>query len=336
MTTRRDFLALGLTSLGMTPLIGTFPTLSSKSGKVPLFRFIQINDIHIQTPGDQLYPTYEKANLRFEWLMENLTNERYFPKPDFIIGLGDLIHQHGIDNIPDNLAKFKRVIDRIPIPFFPVMGNHETKQGEGIPEREKPFLDLFGSDKNNYIFEHQGISFIVVHNSGTGQCTDETIRFRESEFRKHLELTKGKRKIILVHIPLVPVRDEEVLASSFGFISYKCIEPGVLELVREHSSEIAAVLSGHLHITGSVLDHGVQHIVVSGTAGIPHDIGYYTVYDDHIHFKAISLPSDKVVPSTNIHGIQRHGQDYTDSKHPDWWSYIAGREDEREIIIPLK
>ncbi len=334
MTTRRDFLALGLTSIGMAPIMGSIPTFEKKTEEEPLFRFVQINDIHIQTPGDQVYPTYEKANLRFEWLMENLTSGRFFPQPDFVVGVGDLIHQHGIDNIPDNLAKFKRVVDRLPVPFYPVMGNHETKQGEGIPELEKPFLELFGSDKNNYIFEHKGISFIVVHNSGTGQCSDDAIRFRDAEFRKHLEITKGKPKIILVHIPLVPVRDEEILAKSFGFRSYKCLEPGCLDLVREHNDEIIAVLSGHLHITGSVEDRGVRHIVVSGSAGIPHDIGFYSVYTNHIHFQAISLPSDKVMPSTNIHGIQRHGQDFTDSKHPDWWSYIAGREDERDIVIP--
>lgn len=336
MTTRRDFLALGLTTLGVSPVIGTLPKWTPKSGQKPLFRFIQINDLHIQTPGDQLYPTYEKANLRFEWLMENITNDRFFPKPDFIIGLGDLIHQHGIDNIPDSLTKFKRIVDRLSVPFFPVMGNHETKQGEGIPEREKPFLDLFGQDKNNYIFEHKGISFIVVHNSGTGQCTDGTVRFREAEFRKNLRLSKGKPKIVLVHIPLIPLRDEDVLAKSFGFRSYKCLEPGVLDLVREHSSEIIAVLSGHLHITGSVVDQGVRHIAISGTAGIPHDIGCYTVFDDHVHFQAVSLPSDKIMPSTNIHGVQRHGQDFTDSNHPDWWSYISGREDEREITISYR
>ena len=334
MTTRRDFLALGLTSIGMAPIVGSIPTLEKITEEEPLFRFVQINDVHIQTPGDQLYPTYERANLRFEWLMENLTNGRFFPRPDFVVGVGDLIHQHGINNIPDNLKRFKATIDLHPVPFYPVMGNHETKQGEGIPEREKAFLDLFGSDKNHYRFEHGGIAFIAVNNSGSGSCTEETTRFREAQLRKHLNETKGKPKIILVHIPLIPIRDEDVLATSFGFSSYKCLEPGCLELVREHSDEIIAVLSGHLHITGSVEDRGVRHIVLSGTAGIPHDIGYFDVYKDRVHFRAISLPSDKLMPSTNLHGMQRHGKDFTDSGHPDWWSYIAGREDEREILIP--
>jgi hypothetical protein len=104
-------------------------------------------------------------------------------------------------------------------------------------------------------------------------------------------------------------------------------------MLEEHPS-VLGVLSGHLHLTG-VSHHGpVPQIVFAGTASFPHDIGLFTVSRTAITVEALRLPSNLLVPETNIHGAQRHGVDFTDGEHPSYTSYLMGNSDERAVVIP--
>jgi hypothetical protein len=50
----------------------------------------------------------------------------------------------------------------------------------------------------------------------------------------------------------------------------------------------------------------------------------------------LRLPSDLLVPSTNIHGAHRYGRDFTDATHPDYTGYLMGSAAEREVLVPLR
>ena len=205
------------------------------------------------------------------------------------------------------------------------MGNHENVQRKGSPEYQAAFCEAFGEDRTNYTLKHKGLLFVMLNDSGAPMSNSKEVgRQRNDWLRGVLEESAGVPKIICCHIPLIPIREEPVLTKSFGFISYAAKDPQLLSLVDEHAESIAAVLSGHLHLTGVVVRNGVHHISLSGTASYPCDFASFDVFADRIHLRVHSLPEELQTPDTNIHGRRRHKVDYTDATHSTAESYVRG------------
>ncbi len=163
----------------------------------------------------------------------------------------------------------------------------------------------------------------------------EAARQRNEWLRDALSAGRDQPKIILCHIPLIPLRDEPTLATSFGFSSYCDRDPGTLNLVEEHRDTVIAVLSGHLHLTGVKHQREICHISIAGTASYPSDIALYEVFPDRIEVTVKQLPEDLAKSETSIHGTPRHSRDFTDADHRSAEDYQAGRADERCFAIPL-
>jgi hypothetical protein len=216
------------------------------------------------------------------------------------------------------------------------VGNHENVQREGNPRYEATFCQTFGEDRTNYTLKHKGLLFVMLNNSGAPRSNSTRIGQRRNEWLNGIfSDSKDLPKIICCHIPLVPLRDEPVLAKSFGFVSYTAKDEQLLSLIDEHAKSIVAVLSGHLHLTGVVVRNGVHHVSISGTASYPCDFATYDVFDDRIRLRVHSLPKELLTPTTDIHGRPRHEVDYTDSRHPTHEAYIKGNASERALDIML-
>ena len=321
--------------IGSTPQI--FPKTEMQRKKVqysskPLFRFLQVNDLHIEHEGKG----YKDANVRASWLFNALKSERYFPKPDFILGIGDIISGESLDGVKKDFEYLhENFLDGLSIKFYHIMGNHECKQNEGNPEFEAPFIKANGPDSLNFSFEYKGIEFIALNNSGTFVITDELEHVRKERLKALLQKKPSLPKIVCCHIPIIPIRDESVLAQSFGFSSYKTKDTSILGLLQAPEHKVRAVLSGHIHFTGSVVKEGIHHTTISGLASFPHDIALYSVFSDRIDVEVIRIPSDLLMPVTNIHGAGRHKKDFTDSTHSSYTQYIMGNENERSFSIQL-
>ena len=125
----------------------------------PIFRFLQINDLHIES---KKATGYEDANIRASWLFDAIREEQYFPKPDFILGIGGIINGESLEGIKNDFSYLREnFLDDLSIPFYPVMGNHECQQQEGNPEFEAPYVETYGLNRLNYSFEYKGIKFIA-------------------------------------------------------------------------------------------------------------------------------------------------------------------------------
>jgi 3',5'-cyclic AMP phosphodiesterase CpdA len=328
---RRDLLAAG-------PL-GALAALHQGHAAVPsgepVFRFLQINDLHFAGPlqGDR---GYLQANRRIEWLFERVRSRDLFPAFDFMIVLGDFVHGGTLESIQEEMPVMHAKLNGLGVPYYTVTGNHENRQSEGDDQYEAPYRAAFGSGRAHYSFVHKGIEFLILNNSGSaGRRPPEVFAERARRLESMLAANPKVPKVLCCHIPLTPVREEPVLKSSFGFNSYKTMEPEILEMVQAKSSHVRAVLSGHLHLTGKVQSGKVHHVSISGTASYPHDIAMYAVFPDRIEAEVLRLPSDLLVPETNIHGARRHKRDFTDSLHPDYSSYLMGTPAERRWMIAL-
>ncbi len=189
---------------------------------------------------------YALANEKMAYLSESLRKETYFPIPDFVVAVGDMIHGTEQEKLAPDIEKFLELRGELPCPFYPAVGNHENIQKEGDAEREGPYWETFGRDHTNYTFEHGGIFFIVINDSGApASNARESGKVRKQWMQKVLEESGDQPKFICAHIPLVPVREESVLAKSFGFGSYAAHERYIKGNPSERDFEIA--------ITGNVL-----------------------------------------------------------------------------------
>jgi hypothetical protein len=343
-TSRRKFLT---DILRVGAVAGTVPLAALSAcreadfsgAREPEFRFLQVNDLHVQ--GNHLSrtkvgATYTGANTRAGWLRQALRNgSGVLPPVDFILLNGDMVHGESLEAIKYDLDYFHANFLRdLPVPVYPVIGNHENLQREGDARYQAPFCELFGSRAVDYSFRHKGLEFIVLNNTGTWVTKDtQLIEYRLKTFEAMLNARPGVPKIICCHIPLVPVREKEVLLESFGYYSFSVQESEMRRLVREHS-DVLAVTSGHLHLSGLAVRGNTYHIAVAGLASYPHDMALFSVFTDRIDVELIRVPSSLLVPSTNIHGVHRHGKEFTDATHADCTSYVMGLDRERKFSIP--
>lgn len=326
--TRRAFLpALGVAASGSVwrsiPAGG-----ASQPDAKPRLTFVQINDLHVQEPGTTI-KGYNSANEKAQWVVQEINRQ----PPDFVLGIGDLIHGERLDQLPRDLAAFQQIIKPLKAPFYPAMGNHEVVQREGDSVYEKAYRDVFGDQRVNYTFEAGGLRFIMLNNSGAVVVGPDIIRRRNAWLNDVLKAHPGQPKILACHIPIIPVRDEPVLAKSFGFRSYAAHDPELLALVDEHAGSIIAVLSGHLHLTGQAERKGVHHISICGTASYPSDFARYQVFDERIVMQVSQLPSALAQTTTSLHGHPRHKMDFTEAAHENAELYKVGRSEERNLTI---
>ena len=281
----------------------------------PLLRFVQWNDVHACSPNAS---SYTLANKKLECLVK-MANEGAtpFPKPDFVIGLGDMVHR----NQAEDFGFLKTKLALLKCPYYPVIGNHE---GTG-------YSAAFGAERVNYTFQAAGIQFIILDTSSGVKDVA-----RNQWIQKVFEASPGVPKILCCHVPLATMREERVLPRSFGCVDYfHTIDPTLQKIVADPENNVVAVLSGHLHLTGVVKENDIHHIVTSGTASYPCDFAYYEVFHDRIHVQMVTLPEVLVTPDTDIHGPPRWPTAYTDSNHLTHYSYVAGNPSERSFDIPI-
>lgn len=299
------------------------------------FRFFQWNDLHVR---HEVAPEggYPNANAKAAWSVSAACGETPIEAPDFVASVGDLVHGEP-DCHTDDLAYLARLTQRLPVPLLPCLGNHENRQGEGMAESNVAWDEAVGAGWHNYLYTVGGFAFLVVDTSGGHRSPDEITRARSAFVERAFERVAGMPVFVLTHIPLVAMRREEALVPSFGFSSWKCVDESVWRIVAREATRVVAVLSGHIHITGSRVVDGVRHIMPSGTAGYPADMASFDVFDDRVEVQMHSAPADLIGdPSAgNIHGARRHGINYTDADHVDHERYLLGNPDERQFTIAL-
>src|SRR3989339_422745 len=333
---RKNFLKL-VGSFGALTLISRAKRAYGLIQSDPLFSFVVAPDIHVQHPDSAVAPniSYPFVEEKFNAIISDINNGAQFPTPDFFMAPGDMVHGGLLELLAPDHQKYAEMLATLTIPHYPGVGNHENKQYQGIAAYEAAYKSTFGSDKLNYTFTHGGVMFIVLDNSGYILDSHAAAIARDTWLQTLLQNNPSIPKIIACHIPLIPLREESVLAASFGFTSYKMRTTKMLNIIEGYSDSVIAIFTGHLHLTGVKLRNSIYHIGVSGTASYPCHYGHVKVFSDHIDIKMYKPPQTYVDHSRNIHGIPRYTFDYTDADHTTGEAYVAGNPDEQEFTIAL-
>lgn len=330
--TRRSFILAGSSVLALMP----GGRLRAEEAK-RRFRLVLWNDVHVRdTAISGRAAGYPRTNEKALWLFEWIRRARGNDAPDFVLSAGDIIDGEISDMGRDFAWLREHVLEPLPVPFLPCVGNHENGQGEGVSEAYTAYDACFGSGWRNYIFTAGGIGFLVVDTSGAHRSPDEITAARNAFVERAFERLNGMPVIVVTHVPLVSMREEEVLKKSFGFSSWRVLDPRMLQITELHRDRVVAVLSGHLHLTAARKVNGILHVTSTGTASYPSTFSVLDCYDDRLEFRIHELPDALQDRGADIHGKPRYDNDYIDAQHPAHEAYVGGNPEERAVTLPLE
>jgi len=211
-----------------------------------LTRFVHLTDLHISHP-DAKDPkdrgTSRGALARVVGIINAMD-----PQPDFVVASGDLTNM-------GDAASYGLVRDLLaPLmpPIVLAMGNHDLRDG---------FRAVFGGDGGDAPFFHDAVHGELhvitldtkVPERVAGAICDQQFAFLSDALRRHAALPK----LIVMHHP--PRVDDTSLP--WGTIDLATTER-LAEILK--GSEIAGILSGHIHINQINQWHGIPICINSG------------------------------------------------------------------------
>ena len=213
--TRREMLRLGagtLLSLGLWP--GRLRGEDAPSHDE--FTFIAVNDLHCSEPACR--PWFDKV------VRDMKTS---VPNAEFCLLGGDLADSGS----PAQLNSVREAFQKLEIPVYAVVGNHDYEAGKGRSAYEQIFARQI-----NYRFEHRGWQFLGLDTTegfkySDTSISDVTLRWLDENVPK---LDPRKPTVIFTHFPLG------------HFVVTRPLNADAL-LQRCLKLNLQAVFSGHFH-----------------------------------------------------------------------------------------
>lgn len=238
------------------------------------FRFALFTDIHIQMQNDFSSIDLQKA-------VDDLNKQTAI---DFVIVSGDITEFGDLAS----LQKAKTLLDKLKVPYYITLGNHETKWSES---GSTDFVRVFGDDK--FQFLHKGIYFIgfatgPVIKMGDGHIAPQDIVWVNNE------LSKLDRKIPIIAVTHYPLQSGDV--DNWYEMT---------DVLRKYN--VQSVLNGHYHRNSILNFDEIPGILNRSTLRGKDDFGGYSIYTVSdslkVHEKNVGQPerlwfSLPIVPKT--------------------------------------
>jgi len=221
----------------------------------------QLTDTHILGPGEE---QFLDNNEMLAKAIASLNAER--PRPDFVVGTGDLTNwAHA-----EQYTELARLIGNLDLPFLPMVGNHDDREGMRQTFPDTPWAD---AEHASWMTEIEGITLIGLDTTDPGQHGGAFDEARRTWLETSLDSARSPVILALHHPPF----DTHVgWMDGFGF-------RGVEELrsiITEHSARIIRILCGHFH-----------RPVVTTTAGVTTSVCLATVHHVELDLTPDSEPA---------------------------------------------
>ena len=246
-------------------------------------RVILVSDTHLS-------PAAPEAQANWEAVLGYVA----MTVPDFVIHLGDLTLDGARD--PGQLADGRRQLDRLPVPWHAVPGNHDIGDNPwpGAPPdsivdtgRHQRWLDVVGADQWSLTTEGWMLLGINAQLLGSGL---------EAEARQWswLEDMIGHRRdsqriALIAHKPVAAADAEMAAAPAYRFWP----EPACHRLGRVLAgSPPALVLSGHVHQFRRLRLGGTDHLWVPTTWAVLPDHAQPVLGTKRCGIVSLTLASD--------------------------------------------
>ena len=223
----------------------TFLIVSTASVFASDMRFVQVSDLMFSAND-------EKSVDNFKDLVSDINKQK---KVNFVVFTGKNIakpDKKNLEGFLDNAKKLNK-------PYYVVLGNKDVNKQKDLSKAE--YMQIVQKENRahkkietpNYIFEKNGLIFIVV--DGSKEVIPSPIGYYKADTLKWLDeqlnLYKNKNVVILQHFPIVPPAKKE------GRYTYKADE--YLKLLNNHKN-VKAVIAGHFGVNNEQSVQGILHI----------------------------------------------------------------------------
>lgn len=191
----------------------------------------QLTDTHIRRPGSLAYGVVDTAVFLEAAVAHILALD---PRPDVVIVTGDLTD---FDD-PAEYARFRALTAALPMPLFPVPGNHDSSAGllAAFPE----IAARTAGGRVNYVVERFPLRLVMldstVHGRPHGMLGDEGLAFLDAV----LSAQPRMPALVCAHHPpfLTGIRHMDV---------QNLFDAKALEAVLRRHPQVLAFTCGHVH-----------------------------------------------------------------------------------------
>jgi 3',5'-cyclic AMP phosphodiesterase CpdA len=217
-------------------------------------RVILVSDTHLS-------PHAQEAEANWDAVLRHITAGA----PDWVIHLGDLSMDGAHD--PGDLEYARRQLDRLPVPWHAVPGNHDIGDNPrvGAPEgwsvaadRLERWLDIVGPD--HWSLSVNGWTLLGINAQlAESDLTAEAGQWAwlEQQLKEHSQPTA-----FITHKPFTATEAELAAAPSYRFLPPVAWQR-IADLTRDNPP--ALVLSGHVHQHRELHFDGTDHLWVPTT-----------------------------------------------------------------------
>ncbi len=266
-TRRRTFVKqiAGATGLALLGPSATFAATAAKKGGS--FSFVHLTDMHVRRK--------RQGHLGYEACVSDVNKNH--PKADFVLMGGDLAFDGNYtakDEFIDQIDLYKSVSDKLKMPYYNSIGNHDVlgwssrrKVAADDPDLgKKLIMDKLGMKESYYSFNHKGWHFVVldsIHPIETEHGISYKGRLGEQQLewlRFDLGRNAGMPTVVMTHIAAFCHLGQMNGDPKFNPFGHMVIEDTVAfrTIIERHN--VKAVLQGHSHVPEDFYYNGIWYI----------------------------------------------------------------------------
>ena len=202
-----------------------------------------LSETHLESHGVNPYHNLERVISHVS---------RLNPPPVFVIFTGDLIS----DDNPQSYGHFRQLANRLTIPVYFAMGNHDLRQPfrRIVLEEAAP-----GPEPYFYAFDAAGYRFVVLDSVVEGQVAGELDATQLAWLENTLAGGSQQRTVLFMHHPPIPTGVAWLDADPFGNAG------DFLDVLAAHR-QVQRVFFGHVHMPIQITERGIQFSSVPSSA----------------------------------------------------------------------
>ena len=290
----------------------------------PDFTFAQFTDSHSQ---------YTAINS----FVDKINGRDYFPKPDAVVGTGDLVNQDAGVRLP----VVKNSLDNLDgVPYYTTIGNHDTQDvngdEEGVPgtayntifsdkfDYYQPF-DTNGDDIDDYILIFLKSCSVDFSETGFGQ--EDPAAWIDGVLDEY----SNQKAFVFSHCSLTSENPRDVLAVPGSGYTCSLNSPdygNAIMSVLENHPNVVATAAGHSHLNNIYDPADYDNIINFMTSSLygSGEFRYFEVYaDGHIDSAIYNTYSDSITPEYALYDGD------TNADHLNNVDYQMGLPAERNV-----
>jgi 3',5'-cyclic-AMP phosphodiesterase len=269
---RRTFIKTLAGAAGLT-ILSPSKGLASTKLAADSFSFVHLTDMHVRRK--------RQGHLGYEACIADVNKN--FPKADFVLMGGDLAFDGNYtakDEFIDQIDLYKSASDRLKMPYYNSIGNHDVlgwssrrKVSVDDPDLgKKLIMDKLKMESSYYSFNHKGWHFVVLDSihpieadhgiSYKGRLGDQQLEWLRYDLGKHSRMPT----VVMTHIAAFCHLGQMNGDPKFNPFGHMVLEDTVAfrTIIERHN--VKAVLQGHSHVPEDFYYRGIWYITTQSVS----------------------------------------------------------------------